>query len=85
MRKISVKRQKQQQEYSKLRVEYLEGKVCEVCYNIAATEVHHKMGRSGELLNEVKYWLPICRKCHEKVTIDSKWAIENGYSIKRIT
>jgi len=29
-----------------------------------ATEIHHSRGRTGTLLNESKYWKPVCSDCH---------------------
>lgn len=27
-------------------------------------DVHHTRGRSGELLRDQRYWMPVCRQCH---------------------
>lgn len=62
--------------------EWIKGKRCAVC-NGKATECHHMQGREGSLLMDETKWLPVCRKCHTRITIDSKWAIENGFSILR--
>lgn len=51
----------------------------------ASTEIHHKKGRIGKLLLYVKYWLAVCSHCHTYITENSKWAIENNFSIKRNT
>lgn len=48
-----------------------------------ATEVHHRRGR-GAFFLAVETWLPICRSHHEQVTLNPTWAIENGWSEKRI-
>lgn len=57
MRKISIKRQKQLDEYYKIRLEYLqEHPICEVCQDEHSSEVHHKKGR-GKLLNDTQYFL----------------------------
>lgn len=42
-----------------------EHKACEVCHTACATDVHHKLGREGLLLFDVRHWLPVCRPCHD--------------------
>ena len=37
---------------------------CECCEK-KATEIHHLLGRKGDLLNDIKNLMAICRKCHE--------------------
>lgn len=69
--------------YNMLRIEFLKDKRCAVCQIKEATEVHHKQGKIGNLLLEQTKWLPICRVCHTEITINSKEAIEQGYSLKR--
>jgi hypothetical protein len=44
--------------------------------------LHHQKGR-GIHLNEVAYWLAVCRPCHNWITEHSKEAIEMGLSEKR--
>jgi hypothetical protein len=46
-------------------------------------EVHHMAGRNNKLLIDTRWWLPVCRTAHRKITDDSAWAIEQGYSVKR--
>jgi hypothetical protein len=73
--------------YNKLRLEYLDKHpVCQA--NIykcttTATEIHHKQGRVGNLLNDTTKWLAVCRSCHTYITVNPKEAIEKGLSIKR--
>lgn len=45
--------------------------------------VHHMAGRYQWWLCYTKYWIPVCNDAHEKITQDSEWAFEKGYSIKR--
>lgn len=83
--KVSPKRAKENQEYLKLRDEYLIAyPACEVedCHN-RATSIHHMKGRENNLLLDVKYFLAVCQDCHTKITTDSAWAIENNYSYLR--
>lgn len=83
--KISTKRSKQLREYSKLRKKILDettmcvGKL-EGCL-IVATELHHVQGKENERLIDEDNVIPLCNKCHRKVTdmgIDA--AIELGLS-----
>lgn len=85
VKKVTEKRSKQNQEYAKLRKEYLEVyPVCEVveCHN-KAKEIHHMAGREGDKLTDPDNFLAVCPSCHHKITVDSAWAIEQGYSILR--
>lgn len=84
-KKITAKRAAQTVEYTKLRREYLEAyPACEVedCNN-KAKEVHHKKGRENDLLTNTDYFMAVCPGCHHKITTDSAWAIEKGYSYQR--
>lgn len=47
-----------------------------------ATEIHHQKGR-GIYLLIIKYFLPVCRNCHDWIGINSEEAIEKGLSISR--
>lgn len=49
-----------------------------------ATEVHHKKGRIGKLLNDTDYFLAVCRKDHVFIENNPLWAKQKGYSINRI-
>ncbi len=85
IKKVSEKRANQNQVYARLRVEYLEAyPACEVvdCHN-KSTQIHHMAGRENEKLTDTDKFLAVCGACHERITIDSKWAIENGYSYQR--
>lgn len=43
-----------------------------------ATEIHHMRGRAGAMLNNVKYWLPICREHHRYLHDHGREARELG-------
>lgn len=86
----SQKRSKEEKLYSAKRVLFLlEFPMCQaniqgVCKG-QATEVHHKKGRIGnDLLDEIN-WLALCHNCHEYIENNREFAMEKGYSIKRIT
>ena len=66
MRTRSKKRAKQEHEYSKKQLLFLENNpTCQVrgCES-SATEVHHKKGRIGDLLTDERYFLAVCRPHH---------------------
>jgi hypothetical protein len=86
IKKITTKRAAQNQEYLKLRKEYLEAyPACEVedCHN-KSKELHHKKGRDGDLLTNTDYFMGVCPSCHYRITTDSAWATSKGYSYSRI-
>jgi hypothetical protein len=45
-----------------------------------ASECHHIRGRNGELLLDERYWLPVCRKCHDWITLHGREARALGLS-----
>lgn len=60
--------------YKELRAAWLllDGhRYCEACWQIEwnyprpATDVHHLRGRAGSLLLNRRYWLAVCRPCHQ--------------------
>ena len=80
---ISDKRAKDLSKYRPLRDKYLkENPVCEVkeCHN-KTTNLHHKKGRTGSLIYDVKYFMACCSTCHpQKIHFtDTQWAKDNGY------
>lgn len=87
VRQISLKRQRQMREYSKLRHEFLEGRQrCEFpggCVN-AATEIHHRRGRLGGLLLAVDTFEPLCHEHHAFLTEHPAIAYQMGMSERRI-
>lgn len=84
--KVSVKRAKENKEYSHLRSMYLEMfPVCEVenCNN-KSTQIHHKKGRIGSLLTDVEYFLCVCDVCHKYIELNPVLAKIQGYSETRL-
>jgi hypothetical protein len=83
--KRSPKRAAEERQYIILCREYLEcHPCCEVveCH-LKSTQVHHMGGRANNNLLNVDLFLAVCTEHHERITIDSKWALNNGYSILR--
>lgn len=83
--KRSVKREAQEDVYNQLVRVWKKDKFCEVenCGK-PCEECHHKKGRDGRVLLEVKWWLPTCADHHRYITDNPSWAFEKGYSLKRL-
>lgn len=85
----SQKRAIQEKEYSVRRRVFLQNhSMCEahiqgICKG-QSTEVHHKKGRVGDDLLDETHWLALCHSCHEYVENNRAFAMEQGFSIKRI-
>lgn len=83
--KATTKRKGQMDEYHERAKEFIKGKKCAVYPTLKAQEVHHMAGRSGEMLLDEKYWLPVSRKGHVMIEMKPEWAKKMGYSVSRIT
>ena len=85
----SSKRSREELEYSKKRIIFLnEHPMCEahiagVCTG-TSSEIHHKAGRIGKLLLDIRYWLSTCRSCHQFIEMNPKAAREMGLSTTRL-
>ena len=87
--KFSEKRKRESYLYSRKRKTFLakdENKICPVAKDIfnetcLATEIHHKAGRIGKLLNYVPHWLAVSRKGHEWIHQNPSEAYKRGYLI----
>jgi len=84
IRKVSVKRQGELKDYSKLRKEFLsrpENQFCPVMkhfqgVDMPATEIHHINDRYGDRLNDTDYWLAVTRVGHSWIHANPKQARE---------
>lgn len=48
-------------------------------------DVHHKKGKATEeLLLDPKFFLACCRKCHDIIEANPKWAKQMGFSLSRL-
>lgn len=84
MRRVSRKRAVLLRLYARKRVEFLtEQPWCLRCGG-AATEVHHRAGRSGALLLDDSKWAAMCHGCHMYATEHPAEAIERGWSLPRV-
>lgn len=87
MYSTSSKQSKRLKEYNRLRLEFLnknENQICPITGG-KTTEIHHKKGRIGKLLNDTRYWIALSREGHIKVELNPKWAKEYGYSLSRLS
>ena len=86
----SQKRSKEERLYVAKRIIFIqEHPMCEahisgICTEYA-TECHHKKGRIGEDLLDETHWLALCHMCHDYIENHREFAMEKGFSIKRIT
>lgn len=88
IKKVSEKKKKQDDEYSKLRKIYLDAHpFCEAklpgCTG-DATDIHHLAGRIGEKYLDVTNFIALCRSCHSYIEIHPKEAKELGFSKNRL-
>lgn len=84
IRPLSKKRAKQNQLYLQLRAAFLVNKICPITKE-PATEVHHKKGRCGALLTDVRFFLAVSRRGHVWIETHPAEAEKLGYVIKRTT
>lgn len=86
IRRRSKKRAKQEREYGIIRALFLDqNPICQVknCRG-PSQEVHHKKGRIGELLTDVRYFLAVCNPHHRYIENHPIEAKAHGYSLSRL-
>lgn len=82
----TVKRLAEEKLYAKNKKEYLATHLkCEVkkC-NHVAVDIHHKKGRIGKLLYDIKHFFAVCRAHHIEIENHPEMAKELGYSKSRL-
>jgi len=92
---VSEKRKESNEMYSYLSKIFKDkNKKCKVCNKLDTVHVHHQKGRQGfddewakwmnvPLLLDIRWWLPVCAKCHDNIENNPEYAYENKYSYKR--
>lgn len=84
----SATRAKQEAEYLKESRAWLEGKECARCGRKYNLSVHHMAGRTGAMLLNKTFWLPLCvdpvESCHQWVTEHPAEALKLGFSVSRL-
>ena len=86
--KVSDKQLNALKEYRQVRDEFMKtNHVCQAklegCTK-TATDLHHKKGREGKLLTDKKFFMALCRSCHNKIEDGGEWVYEMGFKIRRI-
>lgn len=50
------------------------------------TDIHHMKGKkSKEDLLDEKFWLPVCRACHNVIEKNPLYSRQQGFSVSRLT
>lgn len=71
IRRVSIKKAADLKEYYAMRARFLANvDLCEVCNTERPVEIHHRRGRVGPLLTDLRHLLATCHRCH-------KWLHEN--------
>jgi hypothetical protein len=79
IKSISPKKKEINAEYAKRKRRYLkEHPICEACHKVAAKDLHHSRGRSGQLLIMAEFFQALCAPCHRWVHDNPKEAREKG-------
>jgi hypothetical protein len=84
IRRYSKRRESQMREYNSLRHDFL-ARVpnCERCGN-KANQVHHRKGRTGQLLTAEEYFMAVCADCHSFIELHPQQAKDAGWSLSRL-
>jgi hypothetical protein len=83
--KTGDKLKKRLSAYAERKRVFLQNKRCAVYPVLPATEIHHMAGRTNDLLNDEKYWLPVSRKGHVEIELNPAWAKKQGFSVSRLS
>jgi len=74
LRRVSPRRAAERAIYHQLRTPFLSlNPWCAVCGKMAK-HVHHSRYTSNKMLNIVRWWVPVCRKCHRRIHDNPAWA-----------
>lgn len=85
IKQTSNKRTRENKIYAINGPKYLEkNPYCECGCGKPSQQIHHKKGRTGDLFLNEKYWMAVYSECHTDIENNPEWAIEMGYSLKRI-
>ena len=85
IRPYSKRREAQLREYNSIRYDFLAGHpYCERCQIREATQVHHKKGRTGQLLTAEEYFMAVCADCHSFIELHPQQARDAGWSLSRL-
>jgi len=59
----------------------LDNPKCECGCGRDSEDLHHKNGRRGKMVYNIKYFMAVARVCHTKIHENPEWAREKGYLI----
>ncbi len=84
VRRVSKTRQKERCDYRKRKDAYMiRQPFCQVCFKEKAIDVHHVRGTFKARLNDEKWWMSVCRKCHDFIHAHPSWSYARGYLVTR--
>lgn len=90
LRKVSPRQSKRIREYLKIRKKFLsqpDNILCRLCakegHGRLATEIHHRRGKVGALLFDVRWFLPTCWQHHRKIHDNVAWSLKEGWMLPR--
>lgn len=77
---MSIKKAADLKEYYAMRARFLANvDLCEVCNTERPVEIHHRRGRVGPLLTDLRHLLATCKKCHDWIHKHIEEARTLGY------
>lgn len=80
IRRVSIKKAADLKEYYALRSRFLANvDLCEVCHTDRPVEIHHRRGRVGPLLTDLRHLLATCHRCHQWLHENIEEARTLGY------
>lgn len=82
LKRVSAKRAKENREYTeRRRLFLLDHPWCEVNPLEPATDVHHRDGREGSLLNREELWMAVSRRSHDWIHQHPNEARNRGWLV----
>lgn len=86
IRRVSRVRGKQLREYAKARAIYMhQHSLCEILgCSVWSSQLHHRKGRVGKMLNDKRYWMALCWSHHSKIHDNPRWAMDHGYLLQKL-
>ena len=80
IRRVSIKKAADLKEYYAMRARFLANvDLCEVCHTDRPVEIHHRRGRVGSLLTDLRHLLATCHRCHQWLHENVEEARTLGY------
>ncbi len=80
IRRVSVKKAADLKEYYAMRARFLANvDLCEICHTDRPVEIHHRRGRVGPLLTDLRHLLATCHRCHQWLHENVEEARTLGY------